>query len=112
MSEQKDKATVPSVDDVVLLPCPFCGGKAGYVMEDSYGSCHIGCNDEDCLGYARAFEAWQFGQRIDQWNTRRVLGLVNWIEAEYAKSGTASYLNQRCQALKECRKMVRRLLGQ
>jgi hypothetical protein len=26
MSEPNKPTTVPSVDDIVLLPCPFCGG--------------------------------------------------------------------------------------
>jgi len=30
MSEENKPDTVPSVDDVVLLPCPFCGGEAVY----------------------------------------------------------------------------------
>lgn len=35
MSEPKDKAVVASVDSIVLLPCPFCGGDAE-ILESSY----------------------------------------------------------------------------
>jgi len=37
MSEPDKPATVPSVDDTVLLPCPFCGGDA-YILESIYKS--------------------------------------------------------------------------
>ena len=114
MSKNKDATENlgSSGGSVELLPCPFCGGEAGFCPDNSYGACYIGCNDEDCVVFHRAFDVWELGLRIDQWNTRRVLGLVNWLDAEIKKSGEVTYSNPKCQALEQCRKMVKRLLGQ
>jgi hypothetical protein len=53
-----------------LLPCPFCGGVAGYFDDDSYGSCAVGCNDEECIGYARLYDKEDLSAMIIRWNTR------------------------------------------
>jgi Lar family restriction alleviation protein len=93
-----------------LLPCPFCGEEPKFESEIVVFHSHMRFRCEGC----GVVTPWSFeiSDIYRHWNKRRATGLVNWIEAEYAKSGTSSYLNQRSQALKECRKMVRRLLGQ
>ena len=54
----------------VLLPCPFCGGPAGFVADTSYGSCVVGCGDEECFGAARTFDVADFERALKAWNTR------------------------------------------
>lgn len=49
-----------------LLPCPFCGGKAGYErMGTARQSCIISC--DSCACTLETGEVWSCGQR---WNTR------------------------------------------
>jgi len=101
-----DAAT--SVQSVVLLPCPFCGGDAvsGY---DEPSEQHF----VECKECGVAFKSATSQQRcVTGWNNRRSTGLVNWLASEMEKSGEASYLDKRYQGLRDCRKMVKRLLGQ
>lgn len=84
MSEQNKPATVPSVHDVVLLPCPFCGGEAGFIESDSYGACHLGCTVEECSGYSWPSDESELRDRIDRWNTRCVDGHVVTFHREKA----------------------------
>ena len=72
MSEPNKPATVPSVDDVVLLPCPFCGGDAKLFnkgdREDRYD---VGCSTEGC--YVEGGAEWWHGDintLVAMWNTR------------------------------------------
>jgi len=98
---------VASVQSIVLLPCPFCGDRAKLVEADALTVWYVYC---ECC--AARHEATTKQRVIVAWNNRRANGLVNWLEAELKKSGEVSHLTPRCQALKQCRKMVKRLLGQ
>jgi len=63
-------------EDIELFPCPFCGGKASYEI-DNDGNCkELGCNDVNCAGYM-AFILWISDWETDEekniisaWNTR------------------------------------------
>jgi Lar family restriction alleviation protein len=51
MSEPDKPATVPSVDDIVLLPCPFCGSARVSLDEDDYGFARwVSCEDCETTG--------------------------------------------------------------
>ena len=107
MEPQKEAAGAP-VHSIVLLPCPFCGGSAvsGY---DEPSEQHF----VECKECGAALESATSEQRcITGWNNRRSTGLVNWLVSEMEKIGEASYLDKRYQGLRDCRKMVKRLLGQ
>jgi len=98
---------------IVLLPCPFCGDRAKLVEADALTVWYVYC---ECC--AARHEATTKQRVIVAWNNRRANGLVNWLEAEAAKyqaslsAGIISGLDAKCQELRRCRKMVKRLLGQ
>ena len=81
MSELNKPATVPSVDDVVLLPCPFCGGAAVEDEEEvgtqtKHWACCSCCN---AMSYS--FASSQHAAQT--WNNRRSDGLVDaWVRGE------------------------------
>jgi hypothetical protein len=55
-----------NVSEEDLLPCPFCGGKAGYErMGSARQSCQISCDSCGC--FLETGEVWSCGE---QWNTR------------------------------------------
>ena len=62
-------------ENEAMLPCPFCGGDAGFIATDSYGACHAGCNVENCFGYSQAFDEDELPHCIDSWNTRCINGV-------------------------------------
>jgi len=64
MSEPKDKPTVPSVDDVVLLPCPHCGSESVFV--DAWTTFRVRCRSCDSMGggsYSRDTAALYWNRR-------------------------------------------------
>ena len=73
MSEPKDDTTVPSVHDIVLLPCPFCGSQdfdhptreAPIYRLRHFGDCFIGVKD-----WRR--ESWfnPESEELTRWQTR------------------------------------------
>lgn len=99
---------------IVLLPCPFCGDQAKLVEPDLLCVWRIYC---ECCGARH--EATTKQRVIVAWNNRRANGLVNWLEAETAKYAASisqgqsgGGLDTKCQELRRCRKMVKRLMGQ
>ncbi len=111
MSEET--TPVAPVRNIVLLPCPFCGDRAKLVDADELDVWRVYC--EYC---GVRHEATTKQRVIVAWNNRRANGLVNWLDAEAAKyqasisSGIIGGLDAKCQELRRCRKMVKRLLGQ
>jgi hypothetical protein len=84
MSEQDKPATVPSVDDVVLLPCPCCGGSTNSGCYDDGGGDEWWVECSRCelsLGNRKSEQAAR-----EAWNKRRSDGLRNWLKAELAKA--------------------------
>ena len=108
MELQNDVAGAP-LHRIVLLPCPFCGDEVDVEQhafnKRYYAECR--CTVECCT------EQFETPYEVAKaWNKRRSTGLVNWLVAEMEKAGETSYMDKRYQALRDCRKMVRRLLGQ
>lgn len=81
MSEPTKPAAVPLVDDVVLLPCPFCGGEA-HVMK------HVHMVQEFAAycGACETVHGWHGTARdaVESWNTRCVDGHVVTFHCERA----------------------------
>jgi Lar family restriction alleviation protein len=48
MNEPNKSTTVPSVDDIVLLPCPHCGSESVYV--DAWTTFRVRCRSCDAMG--------------------------------------------------------------
>lgn len=95
-----------------LLPCPFCGSDAEMECYSNTCSYWVECTNSDCVCWIVDARYENQHQAANAWNRRRVTGLVNWLVSEMEKSGDASYLDKRYQGLRDCRKMVKRLLGQ
>jgi len=110
---KKESVDAASMHPIVLLPCPFCGDRAKLVDADELDVWRVYC---ECCGVRH--EATTKQRVIVAWNNRRANGLVNWMDAEAAKyqasisSGIIGGLDAKCQELRRCRKMVKRLLGQ
>ena len=55
-----------------LKPCPFCGGVANIIdHHNDDGSVSVGCNDDECLGFAGL--GWLYrdkAEAVKAWNTR------------------------------------------
>jgi len=79
---QNEILPVAPVQPVVLLPCPFCGDRAKLVEADALTVWYVYC---ECC--AARHEATTKQRVIVAWNNRRANGLVNWLDAEFKKSG-------------------------
>ena len=98
-----------SVDRIVLLPCPFCGDDVELNQHAYTKKYSVGC---DCFVESQTRQHDTAENATMAWNKRRVTGLVNWLVSEMQKYGESSYLEGRYQGLRDCRKMVKRFLGQ
>lgn len=112
MSEQNKPDTVPSVDDVVLLPCPFCG--VSPLLEQSFDidcestTAWITCEGCDCkYGPLYPDTKQDVIDWMEGWNKRRSDGLRNWAKAELAKEWNEAAIRPTGQAVRAYEAMLR-----
>ncbi len=106
-----------------LLPCPFCGGDAkvrvGFDVWCEWSTVTVECSKCECrVGPIHPEDKEEAEELCKQWNTRRVTGLVRWLDAEGAKAEAAKetsvvhWMEKEIATLAKCRKMVKKILGQ
>ena len=54
----------------LLKPCPFCGGKAYLIHEESDGLWEIGCNNLRCKLFVYTNDIYDKKKAIAAWNRR------------------------------------------
>lgn len=56
------------MEQVSLLPCPFCGGQAIIDHHEGYGWWSVMCND--CHATTSEMQVFSASQAADKWNRR------------------------------------------